>query len=161
MTETQTDNTAANPGKGKEPQSSPKPVLKKEAAEGNYYWGTGRRKTSVARVRIRPGEGKVLVNDRAIENYFRQERDRKMILSPLRAVEGENKFDVFVNVRGGGTTGQTGAVVLGIARALKSYDGSHMQMLLDGGYLTRDPRMVERKKAGQPGARRRFQFSKR
>jgi len=83
------------------------------------------------------------------------------VVSPLKAIDSENKFDIYVNVQGGGTTGQAGAVVLGISRALKNYDESYMQALRDGGFLTRDPRMKERKKYGQRGARRKFQFSKR
>jgi small subunit ribosomal protein S9 len=129
--------------------------------KGGFYWGTGRRKTSVARVRIKPGQGKLLINRRRLEDYFKTDRDRIAVLSPLKAVNAEKTFDIFVNVRGGGTTGQTGATVLGIARALKIYDPSFLQPLREGGYLTRDPRMVERKKPGQAGARRRFQFSKR
>jgi len=129
--------------------------------KGGFYWGTGRRKTSVARVRIKPGEGKLLINKRKLEEYFRSDQDRSAVLAVLAAVKVEKSFDVFVNVRGGGTTGQAGAVVLGIARALKTYDLGLAQVLRDGGYLTRDPRMVERKKPGQAGARKRFQFSKR
>jgi len=162
MTEIKVDKPA-NPGKGavtKETLSPQKPAQKKPDKSG-FYWGTGRRKTSVARVRIKPGGGKMLVNDRTAEDYFKSQQDRKMIMSPLKAVDGEKKFDIFVNVQGGGTTGQAGAVLLGIARALKGYDENYMQMLRDGGYLTRDPRMVERKKPGQSGARKRYQFSKR
>jgi small subunit ribosomal protein S9 len=129
--------------------------------KGGYYWGTGRRKTSVARVRIKPGEGKLLINDRKLGDYFKTDQNRKAVMAPLLATNAEKSFDVFVNVTGGGTTGQTGATVLGIARALKNYDPSFVHALRDGGYLTRDPRMVERKKPGQAGARRRFQFSKR
>jgi len=129
--------------------------------KGGYYWGTGRRKTSVARVRIRPGAGKMRINKRNLEGYFRTEQDRQAVISPLVAAKVEKAFDVFVNVRGGGTTGQAGATMLGIARALKNYDMTLAQMLRDGGYLTRDPRMVERKKPGQSGARKRYQFSKR
>jgi small subunit ribosomal protein S9 len=129
--------------------------------KAGYYWGTGRRKTSVARVRIRPGAGKLLINGKKLDDYFKIEQDRNAVVAPLAAAKVEKSFDIFVNVRGGGTTGQTGATVLGIARALKNYDMMLAQMLRDGGYLTRDPRMVERKKPGQSGARRRFQFSKR
>jgi small subunit ribosomal protein S9 len=129
--------------------------------KAGYYWGTGRRKTSVARVRIRPGAGKLLINGKKLDDYFKIEQDRNAVVAPLAAAKVEKSFDIFVNVRGGGTTGQTGATVLGIARALKNYDMTLAQMLRDGGYLTRDPRMVERKKPGQSGARRRFQFSKR
>jgi len=129
--------------------------------KGGYYWGTGRRKSSVARVRIKPGDGKLLVNKKELGGHFCREQDRKAVLAPLGAVDAEKSFDVFVNVRGGGTSGQSGAVSLGIARALKNYDENYVQALRDGGHLTRDSRMVERKKPGQRGARRRFQFSKR
>jgi len=134
---------------------------KKVPDKGGYYWGTGRRKSSVARVRIKPGSGKFMVNKRGLEEYFSREQDRKSVLAPLKTVDGEKSFDVFINVRGGGTTGQAGASLLGIARALKNYDENYIQALRDGGHLTRDPRMVERKKPGQRGARRKFQFSKR
>ena len=134
---------------------------KKGPDKGGYWWGTGRRKSSVARVRIRPGEGRFLINKKDLENYFRRDQDRLAVLAPLKAVQAEKRFDVFINVNGGGTTGQAGASMLGIARALKKYDGSYLQSLRDGGYLTRDPRMVERKKPGLKKARRRFQFSKR
>ncbi len=126
-----------------------------------YWWGTGRRKASVARVRIRPGQGKLIINKREIDTYFRHEQDKNAVVAPLKAVQALDSFDVFVNVRGGGTTGQSGATMLGIARALKTYNPDYVQALRDGGYLTRDGRMVERKKPGQRGARRRFQFSKR
>jgi small subunit ribosomal protein S9 len=126
-----------------------------------YWWGTGRRKTSVARVRIRPGSGKYLVNKRELDDFFKRDQDRKAATAPLRLVQGEKSFDVFVNVRGGGITGQAGATLLGVARALRSYDENYVGTLRDNGLLTRDPRMVERKKPGQAGARRRFQFSKR
>jgi len=130
-------------------------------AKFGYWWGTGRRKTSVARVRIRPGTGKLVINKRDFETYFTKDQDRKAVLAPLKAVNGEKAFDVFVNVKGGGTTGQAGATLLGVARALKTYDENYLPALRDNGLLTRDPRMVERKKPGQAGARRRFQFSKR
>ena len=133
----------------------------KETEKGGYWWGTGRRKSSVARVRIRLGDGKLSVNKRTLENYFTREQDRKAVMSPLRAVEAEKTFDIFINVRGGGTSGQAGASLLGIARALKNYNDGFTQILRDSGHLTRDGRMVERKKPGQSGARKRFQFSKR
>lgn len=126
-----------------------------------YWWGTGRRKTSVARVRIRPGSGKCMVNKKEMDEYFTRDQDRKAVVAPLKAVHAEHAFDVFVNVRGGGITGQAGAALLGVARALRSYDENYIGALRDNGHLTRDPRMVERKKPGQAGARRRFQFSKR
>jgi len=134
---------------------------KKGPDKGGYWWGTGRRKCSVARVRIRPGDGKCIINKKALDEYFRRDQDRLSVVGPLKAVQAEKQFDVFINVRGGGTTGQAGASMLGIARALKNYDANHLPSLRDGGYLTRDPRMVERKKPGQKKARRRFQFSKR
>jgi small subunit ribosomal protein S9 len=129
--------------------------------KGGFYWGTGRRKTSVARVRLKIGEGKLLINKRALGEYFKTDRDRNAVMAPLAAAKGDKSFDVFVNVKGGGTTGQTGATILGIARALRNYDPGLAQMLRESGYLTRDPRMVERKKPGQSGARKRYQFSKR
>jgi small subunit ribosomal protein S9 len=144
--------------------SAPKPAAQpasKGPDKGGCYCGTGRRKTSVARVRIKPGEGKMLINKRKLEEYFRGDQDRSAVLAVLAATKTEKSFDILVNVRGGGTTGQTGATVLGIARALKNYDPGLAQTLRDGGYLTRDPRMVERKKPGQSGARKRYQFSKR
>jgi small subunit ribosomal protein S9 len=115
----------------------------------------------VARVRIRPGDGKFLINSREIDTYFTEERDRNDVVAPLHATNTTGKFDVFVNVKGGGPSGQAGAVVLGVARALRRADATLEHVLRDGGYLTRDSRMVERKKYGQRGARRRFQFSKR
>lgn len=141
--------------------TAPAPQAAKGPDKAGYYWGTGRRKTSVARVRIKPGDGKLLINERKLEDYFKTDEDRKAVTGPLIATKTEKLFDIFVNVRGGGTTGQAGATVLGIARALRNYDPSIGQTLRDGGYLTRDPRMVERKKPGQSGARKRFQFSKR
>jgi len=129
--------------------------------KGGFYWGTGRRKRSVARVRIRPGDGKLMVNKKEFDNYFRREQDRQAVQAPIKAVNAEGVFDVFVNVKGGGTTGQSGATTLGVARALRSYNKEYLHLLREGGYLTRDGRMVERKKPGQRGARRRFQFSKR
>jgi small subunit ribosomal protein S9 len=144
----------------KEPQPSDQPA-KKGPDKGGFYWGTGRRKSSVARVRIKPGEGKLLINKKHLADYFTREQDRQAVLAPLLAVEGLKSFDVFVNVQGGGSSGQSGATRLGIARALRIYDENYLQKLRDGGHLTRDSRMVERKKPGQRGARRRFQFSKR
>ncbi len=163
MAETKTDKSTIKLNVGaatKKPQPSAK-ATKKTPEKGAYWWGTGRRKSSVARVRIKPGDGKLLVNKRQFNDYFTREQDRKAVLAPLKAVDAEKSFDVFINVKGGGTTGQAGASLLGIARALKKYDENYIQVLRDGGHLTRDPRMVERKKPGQRGARRRFQFSKR
>ena len=156
MAETKTDkpdvNVSSQTKKAPAPTSQPK---------SSYWWGTGRRKSSVARVRIKPGNGKFLVNKKQLNDYFVREQDRKAVLAPLAAVDAEKLFDVYINVKGGGTTGQAGASLLGIARALKRYDEHYIQALRDGGHLTRDPRMVERKKPGQSGARKRFQFSKR
>ncbi len=163
MAETKTDKSTIKLNVGtaaKDPQPSAKPD-KKGPDKGGYWWATGRRKSSVARVRIKPGKGKFLINKREFEDYFTREQDRKAVLSPLKAVDAEKSFDIFVNVRGGGSTGQSGAILLGIARALKKYDENFIQPLRDGGHLTRDSRMVERKKYGQRGARRKFQFSKR
>jgi small subunit ribosomal protein S9 len=138
-----------------------KAQAKKGPDKGGFYWGVGRRKSSVARVRLKPGEGKVVINNKDMSVYFKLESYRKMVQSPLMAVSSDKKFDVFINVNGGGTTGQCGAAILGIARALKNYDETFAQPLREGGFLTRDQRMVERKKPGQSGARRRYQFSKR
>jgi len=124
-------------------------------------WGTGRRKTSVARVRVKDGSGKILINGRSLEDYFPVERDRGMIFAPLNAVNVAGKVDIEATVHGGGPTGQTGAVVLGIARALQAKNPQNHTVLSEGGFLTRDSRMVERKKYGLAGARRSFQFSKR
>ncbi|MBN1124298.1 MAG: 30S ribosomal protein S9 [Sedimentisphaerales bacterium] len=128
---------------------------------GGFIWGTGRRKSSVARVRIRVGEGNVMINQQKVDDYFCKPQDRNAVWAPLNALNIKDHFDIFVNVQGGGTTGQAGATMLGIARALATYDPNLVGPLRDGGYLTRDSRMVERKKPGQRGARRRFQFSKR
>jgi small subunit ribosomal protein S9 len=123
--------------------------------------GTGRRKTSVARVRIKPGKGEITINGRTIEDYCRVERDRHTIEAPLRASDRLGKVDVWVRVEGGGTTGQAGAILLGVARALEALDPGLHQTLKEGGWMTRDDRMVERKKYGRKKARRSFQFSKR
>ncbi len=125
------------------------------------YLGTGRRKTAVARVRIKPGEGKVSVNGREFDKYFYLEDQRMLAMQPFEATETENKFDVRVNVSGGGLSGQAIAVRHGIARALLIVDPEHRPALKAAGLLTRDARQRERKKYGQPGARKRFQYSKR
>jgi small subunit ribosomal protein S9 len=124
-------------------------------------YGTGRRKTSVARVWIKPGPGRIVVNRRAFENYFARETLRMIIAQPFQVTGTEGQFDVAVNVGGGGPTGQAGAVRHGIARALARYDEALRLPLKKAGLLTRDPRMRERKKYGQPGARQKFQYSKR
>ncbi len=123
--------------------------------------GTGRRKTSVARVRVKDGAGKITVNDRGFEEYFCVPRDRDMIMRVLSVAEVGDKVDIHVRASGGGTTGQTGAVILGLARAIEARNPSLHARLADHGFLTRDDRMVERKKYGRRKARRSFQFSKR
>jgi small subunit ribosomal protein S9 len=130
-------------------------------ADDVQFRATGRRKTSVARVILRPGEGKVVVNRRPFEHYFHSEALRQEVQQPLGATETAGKFDVLVNTQGGGIHGQAGAVRLGIARALVVFNPELRPKLRQGGFLTRDPRAKERKKYGQKGARKRFQFSKR
>lgn len=130
-------------------------------AEKEFYWGTGRRKTSVARVRICEGSGNIIVNGKAYEKYFTILQHQHAVTASLKVTETSDKFDVYAKVQGGGPTGQSGAMKLGIARALKIYDEAHEEVLREHGMLTRDPRMKERKKYGMAGARKRFQFSKR
>ncbi|HEY2951126.1 MAG TPA: 30S ribosomal protein S9 [Verrucomicrobiae bacterium] len=125
------------------------------------FLGTGRRKTSVARVRLASGSGKITVNGRTFENYFPTETLRGVVIQPLNITATAARFDVAVNVSGGGPSGQAGAVRHGIARALLKVDATLRPALKADGLLTRDPRMKERKKYGQPGARKRFQYSKR
>ncbi|MCR3956921.1 MAG: 30S ribosomal protein S9 [Gudongella sp.] len=125
------------------------------------FLGTGRRKTSVARVRLVPGNGKITINKRDIEDFFNYETLRVIAKEPLTITETADKYDVFVNVHGGGFTGQAGAIRHGIARALLEADGELRPILKKAGHLTRDPRMVERKKYGLKKARRSPQFSKR
>lgn len=123
--------------------------------------GVGRRKTAVARVYLRPGKGSWTINGRTVEEYFPRLLHAQQVLKPLQVGKAEGQFNVLVNVRGGGVTGQAGAVQLGVARALVKADEELRGTLKSEGLLTRDPRMVERKKYGQPKARKRFQFSKR
>jgi len=130
-------------------------------AESVEFLATGRRKTAVARVRMAVGTGKILVNGRAFENYFPVEAQRLVVQQPLVITDSATKFDIRINVEGGGPFGQAGAVRHGIARALLKFDANLRPPLKAEGLLTRDPRMRERKKYGQPGARKRFQFSKR
>ena len=125
------------------------------------YYGTGRRKSSVARVYLVPGTGKVTINKRDMDEYFGLETLKVVVRQPLTATETADKFDVLVNVRGGGYTGQAGAIRHGIARALLNVDADYRQVLKKAGFLTRDPRMKERKKYGLKAARRAPQFSKR
>jgi len=142
-------------------------------AKTTFHLGTGRRKTSVARVRLAEGSGKIEINGRTLEDYFTETKDRNSVTGPLDLVEMRSRLDVFVSVQGGGFTGQAGAISQGLARALKEMYGlktdaadaetvnSMSKKLRDSGYLTRDGRMKERKKYGRKGARRSFQFSKR
>ncbi len=125
------------------------------------YYGTGRRKTATARVYLRPGGGKIMVNRRDFDNYFPNQVLKMVIRQPLLLTETADKFDILVNVSGGGSAGQAGAIRHGIARALLEYNAELRPRLKVAGFLTRDARQVERKKYGRPKARRRFQFSKR
>ncbi len=125
------------------------------------YYGTGRRKTSTARVYLRPGSGKIVINRREFNEYFPNEALRMIIKQPLRLTDSSAKFDILVNVQGGGQAGQAGAVRHGITRALLEFNGDLRPTLKKAGLITRDPRKKERKKYGQKGARARFQFSKR
>jgi len=125
------------------------------------FLGTGRRKTAVARVRLAPGNGKITVNGRPYATYFVTDAQRGLVVQPFNTTATTGKYDVRVNVTGGGPNGQAGAVRHGIARALLTVDAALRPQLKADGLLTRDPRMRERKKYGQPGARKRFQFSKR
>ncbi len=125
------------------------------------YTGTGRRKSSVARVRMTPGKGSILVNGRDFKDYLCRDTLATVVTQPLNTIEATDKYDISVNVNGGGLTGQAGAIRLGIARALLQVDIDFRPSLKAAGFLTRDARKVERKKYGQPGARKRFQFSKR
>jgi small subunit ribosomal protein S9 len=131
------------------------------AAVIDRFYATGRRKTSVARVWIRPGAGRIVVNRRAFEDYFPRETLRMIIAQPLEVTSTLGQFDVFVTVGGGGPSGQAGAVRHGLSRALARFDEKFRLPLKKAGLLTRDPRMRERKKYGQPGARQKFQYSKR
>lgn len=137
------------------------PIATSTPVQSPCTWAVGRRKTAVARVRLSPGSGKWIINGREIEDYFPIEAQRITITQPLRLTETVNKFDIFVNVTGGGSHGQADAVRHGLARALNKVDAALRPKLKAAGMLTRDPRMRERKKYGQPGARKRFQFSKR
>jgi small subunit ribosomal protein S9 len=140
----------------------------KPADKLGWWWGTGRRKTAVARLRMRPADKTRFVVQlegkdkfKTLDDYFKEERDRTDCVSPLKITNTENKFDIVVRLHGGGTMGQAQAVRLAVARALVNYDPSLYEALRDAGVVTRDAREVERKKYGQAGARRRFQFSKR
>ena len=125
------------------------------------YYGTGRRKCSVARVYLRPGSGTIQVNERTFDDYFVSEALRMVVQQPLHLTESSGKFDIYANIQGGGHTGQAWAMRLGISRALCEFNQELRSRLKQGGFLTRDARIKERKKYGQPGARKRFQYSKR
>ena len=131
------------------------------AVDNPYVWGTGRRKTSTARVRIKSGTGKFLVNDKELEQFFVTPDTRRQAVLPLAVTETRNTYDVWCNVDGGGVTGQAGAVSLGLARALRTENENFDKLLREHGLLTRDSREVERKKYGRHKARRSTQFSKR
>jgi small subunit ribosomal protein S9 len=131
------------------------------SAPKSFIWGTGRRKTAVARVRIAFGSGKISINGRELNDYFPAEVDRKSIFGPLEVSNLGGKLDIHCTVSGGGPSGQSGAIVMGLARAIAKHDQSLDAAVRGAGFLTRDSRMKERKKYGQRGARRRFQFSKR
>ena len=151
MAETETPTTEAPAPAATEAPTGPQ----------TFIWGTGRRKSAVARVRVAAGTGKIRVNDRELNDYFTNERDRKAIFGPLEVSNTGGKMDVIVNATGGGPTGQAGAIIMGLGRALVRFDQTLEQALRNAGFLTRDSRMKERKKYGQRGARRKFQFSKR
>lgn len=126
-----------------------------------YYYATGKRKCSVARVFMKEGKGTIIVNNRNFDDYFTRDTVRTIITQPLEATGAKDKFDFYINVTGGGISGQAGAIRHGIAKALLEYNMDLRPLLKKFGFLTRDPRVKERKKYGQPGARKRFQFSKR
>ncbi len=130
-------------------------------AQANTHLGTGRRKTSTARVTLKPGNGEIMINSKTLDEYFGRETARMIVRQPFVAVDMENKFDVRVNVAGGGPSGQAGAIRHGITRALMAYDESLRPTLRKAGYVTRDSRAVERKKYGLHKARKRPQYSKR
>ncbi|HOE84250.1 MAG TPA: 30S ribosomal protein S9 [Sphaerochaeta sp.] len=137
-------------------------MAKKEAKKvENLGHGVGRRKTSVARVYLREGDGKIVINGRTLDSYFGNPMLEFIVKQPLVTTETGDKYDILINVKGGGTSGQAGACRHGIARALVAHDEAYRPALRAAGFMTRDPRMVERQKYGQPGARRKFQFSKR
>ena len=129
--------------------------------EKTQYYGTGKRKTSTARVFLMPGTGQIVVNRMDFKEYFKSKAQHEMVIQPLILTDHSEEFDVYINVRGGGSSGPAGASRLGISRALLKFDSDLREKLKKAGCLTRDPRIKERKKPGEPGARKRFQFSKR
>ena len=158
MTE-DTQTTEATESVATETKTSP--ATKSTPKDGHWWWGTGRRKAAVARVRIKPGTGTFNVNKKDLTEYFSELRDHQDVMKVLEKTNTKGSLDIFVNTNGGGSTGQSGAIILGLGRALAKFDPALDGVLRDNGYLSRDPRRVERKKPGQPGARKRFQFSKR
>jgi small subunit ribosomal protein S9 len=163
MSQTPTLNTELTDASSSQASAAPAPApaAPKPPDKAGYWWGTGRRKTAVARVRLKAGQGKFLVNGKEVTAYFNEVRDQTDVASPLTLTKTQGSIDVLVNVQGGGYAGQAGAVKLGVARALKDYDPTLEATLREHDLLSRDARKVERKKYGQAGARRRFQFSKR
>jgi small subunit ribosomal protein S9 len=131
------------------------------AAAQKFFYATGRRKTSAARVFLKPGSGKITINGKSVDGYLSRPTSRMVIVQPFNLTSNSNKFDVVVTVAGGGESGQAGAIRHGISRALCAFDEANRGTLKKAGFLTRDPRMVERKKYGKAGARRRYQYSKR
>lgn len=131
------------------------------AASKTQYYGTGKRKTSIARVYLRPGNGEIRINKRPIDKYFVSDVLKMVVQQPLQVAETTGKFDIYANIRGGGLTGQAWAMRLGVTRALCDFNQELRPKLKQAGFLTRDSRIKERKKYGQPGARKRFQYSKR
>lgn len=131
------------------------------AAAQKFYYATGRRKTSSARVFLKTGNGKITINGKPADTYLSRPTSRMVIVQPFSIIAGQGKYDAFVTVEGGGESGQAGAIRHGISRALVAFDEENRTLLKKAGFLTRDPRMVERKKYGRAGARRRYQYSKR
>jgi len=143
------------------PAVKPVSLAASKPLPGGFIWGVGRRKKAIARVRIKAGTGKFLVNKKDVEEFFKTVRDRASARSPLETAKLAGQYDVWANVNGGGTTGQADAIQLGLARALIKVSADLLPAFREQGHLTRDSRMKERKKYGQKGARKRFQFSKR
>lgn len=149
------------PAAGRSEQPAPSSSNEERALSQLQYYGTGRRKTASARVFLRPGAGGISVNGRSLDDYFPNEALKMVIKQPLTLTETTEKFDIYVTVKGGGSTGQAGAIRHGISRALVIYNAELRQRLKSAGLMTRDPREKERKKYGLKGARARYQFSKR
>jgi len=143
-------------------EAAPAPVqTRAPVLKGGFVWGTGRRKSSVARVRVRPGSGEIKVNGKKLEVFFPTHDSQGTVCGPMNVTRTREKYDVYANVNGGGITGQAGAIALGVGRALREFEPALEPTLREAGFLTRDSRMKERKKYGLRGARRAFQFSKR